>query len=97
MATASGDAYRPPAVPLVAPDPYFAIWTMGVDAHGSWPKHWTGHTQALYGMNRVDGVTRRFLGQVPQAMAAVKSEMVRVEKKRRAGGQWQVSCGKWQA
>lgn len=61
------ESFRPPAVPLVTHDPYFSIYSEADQAYAKWPSHWTGHTQALGGMIRVDGVTHRFLGDLPEA------------------------------
>ncbi len=63
----SAETLRPPAVPLVTHDPYFSIWSEADTAYSKWPSHWTGSTQALGGMIRVDGVAQRFLGQMPEA------------------------------
>ena len=65
--SASADSFRPPSVPLVTHDPYFSIWSPNDHAYDNWPTHWTGHTQALGGMIRVDGVTHRWLGNMPEA------------------------------
>ena len=46
---------RPPAVPLVAHDPYFSVWSFSDELNRDWPKHWTGSTHALVSMVRVDG------------------------------------------
>jgi hypothetical protein len=55
-------AFRPPAVPLVTHSPYFSIWSMSDRLTDSWPKHWTGAPNALFGMVKVDGKNYRFLG-----------------------------------
>jgi hypothetical protein len=46
---------RPPAVPLVVHDPYFSVWSFSDELNRDWPKHWTGTTNALASMIRVDG------------------------------------------
>ena len=56
---------RPPAVPLVAHDPYFSIWSMNDKLTEGWTKHWTGTVQQMWGMARIDGKPYRFLGPSP--------------------------------
>jgi hypothetical protein len=53
---------RPPAVPLVTHDPYLSCWSTSDKLYGDWSKHWTGATQAMCGLIRIDGKTLRFLG-----------------------------------
>ena len=58
--------FRPPAIPLVAHDPYFSIWSMADQATKVPTEHWSGVNQDLYGIIRVDGRNYRFLGALPR-------------------------------
>jgi hypothetical protein len=64
-------ALRPPAVPLVTHDPYLSCWSTSNELYGDWPKHWTGATQAMCGLIRIDGKTLRFLGAARNAAPEV--------------------------
>ncbi|MHC4406509.1 MAG: DUF5127 domain-containing protein, partial [Planctomycetota bacterium] len=69
---------RPPAVPLVTHDPYFSIWSFSDRLVDDWPVHWTGKTQALSSMVRVDGKAFRLIGPEPQEAPAAVQRSLRV-------------------
>ncbi|MBS1831043.1 MAG: DUF4965 domain-containing protein [Acidobacteria bacterium] len=68
---------RPPAVPLIAHDPYFSIWSTA-DRLSTATKHWTGTDHPLAGVARIDGVGLRFLGQWVRSGPAMKQTSLQV-------------------
>lgn len=58
-------AFRPPAVPLAAVDPYFSVWSFADHPGTDWPRHWTGKNHALVALVRVDGKAYRLVGNAP--------------------------------
>src|SRR5262245_59046990 len=54
---------RPPAVPLVAHDPYFSIWSMADQLNSENTRHWTGKPNSISAFVRVDGKSYQLIGR----------------------------------
>ena len=69
---------RPPAIPLVACDPYFSIWSASNKLTESDTTHWTGKPQRLHSAVTIDGKTWRVIGVEPAGTPALPQTSVTV-------------------
>jgi hypothetical protein len=53
---------RPPAAPLAVRGPYLSTWLPATAVPGTWQEFWAGHTTAMTGIARIDGVSYVFMG-----------------------------------
>ena len=53
---------RPPAAPLAVRGPYVSTWLPATVSPGTWQEFWQGHTTAMGGIARIDGVSYLFMG-----------------------------------
>jgi hypothetical protein len=62
--------FRPPVVPLVVNEPYLSIWSVSDHLADSDTVHWTGYSQPLTSLIRIDGKAYRLMGKSPATCPA---------------------------
>jgi hypothetical protein len=66
LSAAAQQQHRAPAVPLVANDPFFSLWSMADKLTDAPVKHWTEVAQPIVGLVRIDGKAYRWMGSSPR-------------------------------
>jgi len=68
---ARAETFRPPSVPLVSVDPFFSVWAPADKLTDATTEHWSGQTQPMSALLRVDGKAYRLLGTEPADVPAL--------------------------
>jgi hypothetical protein len=74
----AAEAFRPPAVPLVAVDPYFSVWSFADHLTYDSTRHWTGEPMVMQSIVRIDGKPYRIMGAQPSTVTPARQVSVRV-------------------
>ena len=74
----AAEAFRPPATPLVAVDPYFSVWSFASHLTYDSTRHWTGEPMVMQSMVRIDGKAYRIMGSEPSTVTPAQQVSVRV-------------------
>src|SRR5712672_2068598 len=74
----SDNPIRPPAVPLVAFNPYLSIWSEADRLTDDSTRHWTKREHSLVSLLRVDGKVYRLMGKNPAEIPALPQKKLQV-------------------
>src|ERR1043165_4877652 len=72
------EALRPPAVPLIACDPYFSLWSPADKLTDADTTHWTGKARRMVGLVKIDGKNFRIMGVEPKDISVLPQTKLKV-------------------